>query len=140
MLAVLGVPQLLSSYFDIRERRREREAADRRWEQEQQRREETERREREEAERRREETQRRREEAQQRREESEQRREESRQRQEERHQEMMTLLAVLVSNTAGQNQGQELGEVVRAQQQIIERLSEENERLRGEKNGEGNGP
>ena len=119
MLAALGVPQLLSSYFDIRERRREREAADRRWEQEQQRREETERREREEAER---------------------RREESRQRQEERHQEMMTLLAVLVSNTAGQNQGQELGEVVKAQQQIIERLSEENERLRSEKNGEGNGP
>lgn len=43
----------------------------------------------------------------------------------------MTLLAALVNNTAGQTQDQEA--VIRAQQQVIDRLSSENEQLRQER-------
>ena len=95
MLAVLGVPQLLSSFFDLRERRRERQDAERR------------------------------------RENAEQRREDAERRREDRHQEMMTLLTALVSNTSGRTPEQEA--VILAQQQIIDRLSSENEQLRQER-------
>ena len=113
MLAVLGVPQLLSSFFDIRERRKERQEAERR---------------REEAERRREETERRREE------DARQREEEARRREDRHHEEFMTLLATIVSNTSGRNGDKD--DVIRAQQQIIDRLATENDRLRQE-NGNG---
>ena len=105
MLAVLGVPQLLSSYFDIRERRRERAEAAANAERLHQ-----------EAERRREETERRR---------------------DERHHEMMTMLAAIASNATNQSQGQEQSEVIRAQRQIIERLTAENERLRNGRDDSG---
>ena len=117
---------MLSSYFDIRERRRERAEAAANAERLHQ---EAERR-REEAQRRREEAQRRREEAQRHREETERRREETERRRDERHHEMMTMLAAIASNATNQSQGQEQSEVIRAQRQIIERLTAENEKLR----------
>ena len=98
MLAVLGVPQLLSSFFDIRERRKERQEAERR------------------------------------REEEARRHEEEAKRREDRHHEVMTLLATLVSNTSGHNGDRDA--VIRAQQQIINRLASENDQLRQE-NGSG---
>lgn len=113
MLAVLGVPQLLSSFFDLRERRRERQDAERRHQ---------------DAERRHQDAERRREDAERWREEAEQRRED---RHEDRHQEVMTLLAALVTNSAGQTPEREA--VIRAQQLIINRLSSENDQLRQER-------
>ena len=103
MLAVLGLPKLLSSFFDIRERRRDR-------------------RENEEG---------RREEAAQLREKAECRRVDEERRREERHQEMMTLLAELVGNSSDQTPEQT--GVIRSRQQIIDRLASENDRLRQER-------
>ena len=111
MLAVLGVPQLLSSYFDLRARRLDRlenEANTERRHQEilaaQIRREERE---------------------------EERRREERRHEAEmadRRHLEMMALLAAALGNAGSQGNGQ--GELIRTLQQTIEDLQAENERLR----------
>ena len=153
MLAVAGVPQMLSSYFDIRARRhdqavaeinaerrhREERAAEERHHQE------AESRRREEAERRREDDERRyraeREETERRREDDERRhraeREESeRQRREDdrRHQEMMLLLAAAIGNGNGNgcnHQGQD--DVLRTMQGVIDDLRAENARLRDER-------
>ena len=117
MLAVLGVPQLLSSYFDLRARRLERQENEAN-------------------------TERRHQEmlaAQTRREE----REEERRREERRHEaemaerrhlEMMTLLATALGNAGSQGNGQ--SELIRTLQQTIEDLRAENERLRRQ---DGNG-
>lgn len=63
-------------------------------------------------------------------------REEERRRQEDerRHQELMTLLAAVLGNGRGQGDGQ--GELIRTLQQTIEELRAENERLR-QRNGNG---
>ena len=63
-------------------------------------------------------------------------RDEERRRQEDerRHQELMTLLAAVLSNGRGQENGQ--NELVRTLQQTIEELRAENERLR-QQNGNG---
>ena len=107
MLAVLGLPKLLSSFFDIRERRRDR---------------------RENEEHRRANEEGRREEAAQLREKAECRRVDEERRREERHQEMMTLLAALVGNSSDQTPEQT--GVIRSRQQIIDRLASENDRPR----------
>lgn len=117
MIAVLGVPQLLSSYFDVKARRLERQENEAN----------TERRHQEmlaaqvlrderEVERRREE----------RRHEAEMA--------ERRHHELMALLAAVLSNGRGQGNGQ--GELICTLQQTIEELMAENERLR-QRNGNG---
>ena len=62
------------------------------------------------------------------------RREDKEHRREEHNQEIMTLLATLVGNSSGQTPEQ--ADVIRAQQQIIDRLASENDRLRQER---GNG-
>ena len=100
MIAVLGVPQMLSSYFDLRarrlaeERQEERRRAERRQDEER------------------------------RRQEDERRRQED----ERRHQELMAMLAAVLGNGRGQGNGQ--GELIRSQQQTIEELRAENARLR----------
>ena len=165
MLAVAGVPQMLSSYFDIRARRhdqavaeinaerrhREERAAEerhhqeaesrRREEAELRRREESERRreERAEAERRREESERQRREeraeAERRYEESERRREES----DRRHQEMMLMLAASIGNGNGNGRSNgrshEQDDILRTMQGVIDDLRAENAKLRGEHSG-----
>ena len=111
MIAVLGVPQMLSSYFDLKARRLERQENEAN-------------------------TERRHQEllaAQARREEREDER--RRQDEERRHQEMMALLTAVLSNGRGQDHGQ--GELIRTLQQTIEELRAENERLR-QQNGNGN--
>ena len=129
MLAVLGVPQLISSYFDLRARRLDRlenEANAERRHQEnlaaEARREERQ------EERRREEQ--RAEEERRRQEEERRRQEEERRRQEEerRHMEMMTLLAAVLNNGGSNGNGQ--NELIRTLQQTIEDLRAENDRLR----------
>ena len=152
MLAVAGVPQMLSSYFDIRARRHdqavaesnaerrhreERAEAERRRQDEERRHQEAElrrREERAEAERRREDEERRRREeraeAERRYEESERRREES----ERRHQEMMLMLAAAIGNGNGNgrsHQGQD--DLLRTLQGVVDDLRAENARLRGER-------
>lgn len=127
MIAVLGVPQMLSSYFDLRARRLERQenesiierrhqemlaAQARREEQEEERR----RQDRQEEERRRQDEERR------------------RQDEERRHRELVALIAVALGNGRGQDNGQ--SELVRTLQQTIEDLRAENESLR-ERNGNG---
>ena len=106
MAAVLGVPQLLSSYFDLRARRLQEER------QEERRREER------------------------RQDEEVRRREEERRRQddERRHQELMAILAAVLSNGRGQGNGNGQGEIIRTLQQTIDELRAENERLR-QRNG-----
>ena len=104
MLAVLGVPQLLSSYFDVKARRLERQESEAN-------------------------TERRHQEllaAQARRD----KREDERHRQDEerRHQELMAMLAAALGNGRGQGNGQ--GELIRTLQQTIDDLRAENERLR----------
>ena len=137
MLAVAGVPQMLSSYFDIRARRHdqavaesnaerrhreERAAAERRRQDEERRHHEAELWRREEAERRREE----RAEAERRYEESERRREES----ERRHQEMMLMMVAAIGNGNGRShQGPD--DLLRTMQGVIDDLRAENARLRG---------
>ena len=143
MLAVLGVPQLLSSYFDLRARRLDRlenEAnAERRHQEmiEENREERREERRREE-ERRRQEEERRREERTQ---EEERRREERTQEEERRrdderrHQELMTLIVAAMNN--GRNQNDAQNELIRTLQQTVADLQAENARLR-QRNGNGN--
>ena len=143
MIAVLGVPQMLSSYFDLKARRLERqenEANTERRHQEmlaaQARREEREE-ERRREERRLEEERRREEQG---REEERRRREEELRRQEmnsmeRRQQEMMVALIAALGRGNGQDHGQ--GELIRTLQQTIEELRAENERLR-QQNGNGN--
>ncbi len=63
---------------------------------------------------------------------AERHREEAERRRDERHQEVMTVLAALVSNGANQNQGQEQSDVIRTLQQVIEELRAENARLRNQ--------
>ncbi len=161
MVAVLGVPQLLSSFIDIRERRRERQEAEanaerrhqeeqrrseERYLEEQHRRQEEQRRSEErhlEEQRIRQEEQRRSEERhleEQRIRQEEQRRGEERyleeqRRSEERHLEMMTLLAGLLGN--GGNRSQD--DMIRAQQQLIDHLQTDNDRLRRERGNDHNG-
>lgn len=127
MIAVLGVPQMLSSYFDLRARRLERQenessierrhqemlaAQARREEQEEERR----RQDRQEEERRRQDEERR------------------RQDEERRHRELVALIAVALGNGRGQDNGQ--SDLVRTLQQTIEDLRAENESLR-KRNGNG---
>ena len=139
MLAVLGVPQLLSSYFDHRTRRRDRlenEANEERRHQEilQERREERrEERRREEEGRRHQEEELRRQEMQLLRQELESRSLES----ERRHQEMMTLLIASMNNGPNQRSGENQSEVIRSMQETIEGLQSENARLR-QQSGDGN--
>ena len=109
MLAVLGVPQMLSSYFDLRARRHTEER------QREERREE-----------RRQDEERHREERRERRQEAEAA--------ERRHHEMMTLMAAVLIN--GRNQGNGQSELIRDLQQTIEDLRAENDRLRAQ-NGNG---
>ena len=142
MLAVLGVPQLLSSYFDLRARRLDRlenEAnAERRHQEmleenrEERRRDEERRREERalEEERRREE---RAQEEERRREERAQE-EERRRDDERRHQELIALIAASMNN--GRNQSDAQSELIRTLQQTVADLQEENARLR-QRNGNG---
>lgn len=135
MLAVLGVPQLLSSYFDLRARRTERAENEAN----------TERRHREtlEANARREERQEERLREERRlteeRHREELRLEEERRRQdvelaERRHQELMTLLIATLNNAGNQGSGQ--NELIRTLQQTIDDLRAENDKLR-QQNGNG---
>ena len=132
MLAVLGVPQLLSSYFDLRARRLDRlenEANAERRHQEmiEENREERRGERRREEERRRQEEERRREERTQ---EEERRRDDER-----RHQELMTLIVAAMNN--GRNQNDAQNELIRTLQQTVADLQTENARLR-QRNGNGN--
>ena len=137
MIAVLGVPQMLSSYFDLKARRldrQENEANSERRHQEmlaaQTRREERE------EERRREE---RRLDEERRRREEELRRQEINN-MERRHHEMMVALVAALGRGNGQVDGEgrdsSQAELIRAMQQTIEELRAENERLR-QQNGNG---
>ena len=113
MLAVLGVPQLLSSYFDLKARRIERAENEAN----------TERRHREtlEANARREEQQ-------------EERRRQDAEMANRRHQELMTLLVAALNNAGNQGNGQ--SELIRTLQQTIDDLRAENVQLR-QQNGNG---
>ena len=124
MLAVLGVPQLLSSYFDLRSRRLDRLENEAN----------TERRHQENlaAEARREERREERRREEQRLEEEHRRRDAEAA--ERRHLEMMTLLAAVVNNTGNQGNGQ--SELIRTLQQTIEDLQADNDKLR-QQNGNG---
>jgi uncharacterized membrane protein YhiD involved in acid resistance len=112
MLAVLGVPQMLSSYFDLRVRRQE----------EERRREE-----------RRQEEEHRRQEEEHRRQEEELRRQEMAS-MDRRHQELMVTLIAVLSN--GNNHANGQNELIRTLRQTIEELRAENDRLRRQ-NGDG---
>ena len=125
MLAVLGVPQLLSSYFDLRARRLDRleneSNAERRHhemleESREERREE----------RRREEERRRQEE--ERRQQEEERRRQDAELAERRHHELMALLVTVMGNRGGQSEDQ--NELIRTLQQTVAQLQSENARLR----------
>lgn len=124
MIAVLGVPQMLSSYFDLKARRLERQENEAN------------------AERRHQENlaaEARREERQDERRREEQRTEDERRRRdaelaERRHQELMAMLIAAIGNGRGQGDGQ--GELIRSLQQTIEELRAENEQLR-QRNGNG---
>ena len=119
------MPQLISSYFDVRDRRLDRLENEAN------------------AERRHQEmlaAEVRREERQEERRREEQRLEDERRRQESemaerRHQEMMTMLMAVVNSSGNQGNGQ--AELIRAMQQTIEDLRAENDRLR-QQNGNGN--
>ena len=139
MLAVLGVPQLLSSYFDLRarrldrleneanaERRHQEMLEESREERRDERRREEERWEENREERRREEERRHEERAQ----EEERRREDER-----RHQELMTLIVATMNN--GRNQNDAQNELIRTLQQTVADLQAENARLR-QRNGNSN--
>ena len=148
MLAVLGVPQLLSSYFDHRTRQRDRleneASAERRHQENLEERREDRRRE---EERRRQEEERRHQEEERRRQEEELRRQEMQLLRQElesrsleserRHQEMMTLLIASMNNGPNQRSGENQSEVIRSMQETIEGLQSENARLR-QQNGDGN--
>ena len=127
MIAVLGVPQLLSSYFDLRARRHQEERQEERRQEER----------RQDEERRREERQ-----LEEERRREERRLEEERRRQdaeaaERRHQELIAALIAAISNSNNQGNGQ--AELIRALQRTIEELQAENDRLR-QQNGGGDSP
>ena len=124
MLAVLGVPQVLSGYFDRRESRLNRQEAEANAERRHQ--------ERLDIEARREES--RREEAERREERREDRRRQDAEISERRHQEMMTALIAAISNGRGHENGQ--SETIRRLQETVENLEAENARLR-QQNGNG---
>ena len=142
MLAVLGVPQMLSSYFDLRVRRLDRmegeanterrhherllEEGRREERQEEQRREE-----------RRQEEERRREERRQGEEHHREERRQDAEMAERRHQEMMAMLIAALNNGGNQSDGESQREFIRTLQQAIEDLKAENTRLR-QQNGNGN--
>ena len=152
MIAVFGGPQMLSSYFEARNRRadrlenesnterRHREVMDaeaRREERREERRLEERREERDE--RRQEEERRqdeRRQEAEERRQEAELRRQES-EAAERRHQELLTALIAAISN--GRDRGDDQSRLVETLRQTVEALAIENARLR-QRNGNGNPP
>ncbi len=131
MLAVLGVPQLLSSYFDLRARRIERAENEANTERRHQERllEERRREDRQEELRREE-----RQEELRREERQEELRRQDAEASERRHQELMTTLIAALSNGRNQDNGQ--SELIRSLQQTIETLEAENNRLRRE-NGDG---
>ena len=146
MFAVLGVPQVLSGYFDNRSRRRDHleseSSAERRHREmlEERREERREDRRREEEERRREEDERRREE-ERRRQEDERRRQEfelQRQDSERRHQELVALL-INMGNGSSRRGTSPDSETIRAMQETIDSLESENARLRGQNGGNGSG-
>lgn len=124
MLAVLGVPQVLSGYFDRRESRLNRQEAEANAERRHQ--------ERLDIEARREES--RREEAERREERREERRRQDAETSERRHQEMMTALIAAISNGRSHENGQ--SETIRRLQETVENLEAENARLR-QQNGNG---
>ena len=156
MIAVFGGPQMLSSYFEARNRRadrlenesnaerRHREVMDaeaRREERREERRLEERREERlrEQEDRRQEEERRqeeRRQEAEERRQEAELRRQES-EAAERRHQELLTALIAAISN--GRDRGDDQSRLVETLRQTVEALAIENARLR-QRNGNGNPP
>lgn len=131
MLAVLGVPQVLSGYFDRRESRLNRQEAEANAERRHQERLDIEAR-REES--RREEAERRREERAEREERREERRRQESEISERRHQEMMTALIAAIRNGRGHENGQ--SETIRRLQETVENLEAENARLR-QQNGNG---
>ena len=119
MLAVAGVPQMLSSYFDIRARRQDLATAEAN----------AERRHREEAERRREEAELRRQDEERRHQDAERRHqneERLRQDAERRHHEMMLMMAGVIGNSRRPEQD----DLLRTMQGVIDDLRAENERLR----------
>ena len=135
MLAVLGVPQVLSGYFDRRESRLNRQEAEANAERRHQERLDIEARREErrlEGEERREEL--RREERAEREERREDRRRQDAEISERRHQEMMTALIAAISNGRGHENGQ--SETIRRLQETVENLEAENARLR-QQNGNG---
>ena len=153
MFAVLGVPQVLSGYFDNRSRRRDHleseSSAERRHREmlEERREERREDRRREEEERRREEEQRRREEDERRREEERRRQEDDRRRQEfelqrqdseRRHQELVALIINMGNGSSRRGEPPD-SETIRAMQETIDALESENARLRGQNGGNGAG-
>ena len=135
MLAVLGVPQVLSGYFDRRESRLNRQEAEANAERRHQERLDIEARREErrlEGEERREE--RRREERAEREERREERRRQDAETSERRHQEMMTALIAAIRNGRSHENGQ--SETIRRLQETVENLEAENARLR-QQNGNG---
>ena len=132
MFAVLGVPQVLSGYFDNRSRRRDHLESES----------SAERRHREMLEERREERREdRRREEEQRRQEEERRRQEfelQRQDSERRHQEMMALIINMGNGSSRRGEPPD-SETFRAMQETIDALESENARLRGQNGGNGAG-
>ena len=130
MFAVLGVPQVLSGYFDNRSRRRDHLESES----------SAERRHREMLEERREERQEdRRREEEQRRQEDERRRLEfelQRQDSERRHQEMMALIINMGNGSSRRGEPPD-SETIRAMQETIDALESENARLRRQNGGNG---
>ena len=121
MFAVLGVPQVLSGYFDNRSRRRDHLESES----------SAERRHREMLEERREE---RRQDDERRRQEFELQRQDS----ERRHQEMMALI-INMGNGPSRRAEPPDSETIRAMQETIDSLESENARLRGQNGGNGAG-
>ena len=121
MFAVLGVPQVLSGYFDNRSRRRDHLESES----------SAERRHREMLEERREE---RRQEDERRRQEFELQRQDS----ERRHQEMMALIINMGNGSSRRGEPPD-SETIRAMQETIDALESENARLRGQNGGNGAG-
>ena len=128
MFAVLGVPQVLSGYFDNRSRRRDHLESES----------SAERRHREMLEERRED--RRREDEQRRREEERRRQEFELQRQdsERRHQELVALIINMGNGSSRRGEPPD-SETIRAMQETIDSLESENARLRGQNGGNGAG-
>ncbi len=136
MLAVLGVPQLLSSYFDHKARRRDRLENEAETERRHQETLEEQRKERRREEERRSQKEERRREEEFRREEMQLLRQDIESR-ERRHQEIITLLIASMNNGANQGSGDSQNEIIRAMQRTIDDLQAENARLRHQ-NGGGN--